>query len=187
MSDSPDQNLVRKYLKGDKNSLEILIKKYLSPIFNFVLRLVENKQDAEDITQEVFVKVWKNIKKFNQKKSFKTWLFTIAKNTAFDSLRKKKVAYFSDLENEEGKNWVVDSLADPSPLPPEILERKELARDLERALKKLPPKMRVVLLLYYNDHLTLREIAEVLDEPLNTVKSRCRRALMMLRKLLAKK
>jgi len=185
MSDNPDQNLVREYLKGDKDSLEILIKKYLSPIFNFVLRLVENKQDAEDITQEVFVKVWKNIKKFNQRKNFKTWLFTIAKNTTFDFLRKKKVTYFSDLEDKEGKNWVVDSLADPSPLPPEILERKELARDLERALKKLPPKMRAVLLLYYNEHLTLRAIAEILDEPLNTVKSRHRRGLVLLKKLLS--
>ncbi|MFA6919366.1 MAG: sigma-70 family RNA polymerase sigma factor, partial [Patescibacteria group bacterium] len=90
MSEYLDEQLVQQYLSGDEKSLEVLIQKYLKPIYNFVYRYVGDMANAEDLTQEVFVKVWKNIKKFDRKKSFKTWIFCIAKNTAFDYLRKKK-------------------------------------------------------------------------------------------------
>ena len=174
-----DEQLVGDYLKGDDKSLEVLIKRYLGPIYGFVFRFVRNREDAEEIAQEVFVKVWRNLKKFNQSKSFKTWIFSIAKNTAVDFLRKRRVQVFSETE--------IETVADPMPLPQELLEKAETAKLLESALNKLERKYRMVLLLYYNDHFNFREIAEILDEPLNTIKSRHRRALLMLRKLLEKK
>ncbi len=94
-----DQKLIANYLAGDEKSLEILINRYLRPIYSFVYRHVGNGEVAEDITQEVFVKVWRNLKKFDQNKSFKTWIFTIAKNTSFDFFKKKKAIPFSELEN----------------------------------------------------------------------------------------
>jgi len=174
-----DSQLVVDYLKGDEKSLEVLIKRYLKPIFSFVFRFTGNIHDAEDITQEVFVKVWWNLKKFDRQKSFKTWVFSIAKNTAIDFLKKRRTQVFSETE--------IETVVDPTPLPQELLEKAEAGELLKSALNKLELKYRMVLLLYYNDHFNFREIAEILDEPLNTIKSRHRRALLMLRKLLEKK
>lgn len=187
MEDYSDEQLIADYLAGDEKSLEILIKRYLKPIYSFVYRYVGNPQEAEDITQDVFVKVWKNLKKFNQGRSFKTWIFSIAKNASLDFLRKKKATPFSKFENGEGENTLIGTLADSSPLPDEILERAGIAEMLNAVMKRLAPKYRMVLFLRYNDHFTFREIAEILGEPLNTIKSRHRRALIMLRKLLTEK
>ena len=182
-----DDQLIADYLKGDEESLEILIKRYLKPIYSFVYRYTGSGQDAEDITQEVFVKVWRNLKKFDQQRSFKTWIFAIAKNTSIDLLKKKKAIPFSEFENEAGENMITETLADPSPLPHELLEKAGMAQMLTSAMDTLSPKYRMVLFLRYNDHFNFREIAESLGEPLNTIKSRHRRALVNLKDLLSDK
>lgn len=184
MSNRSDSRLVADYLKGDKQALDILFRRYLKPVYSFIYGYVGNAQDAEDIVQDVFVKTWRNLKKFDLQKNFKTWVFTIAKNTCLDFLKKKKRIPFSALDDEEGNNTIAETLADPAPLPQELLEKADLARILNSAMEKLSPKYRAVLLLYYNDHFNFREIAEILDEPLHTVKSRHRRALIQLRGLL---
>ena len=192
----PDQQLIADYLQGDEASLELLIKRYLKPIYSFIYRYVENAQDAEDATQEVFVKVWKHLEKFDQSKSFKTWIFSIAKNTAIDFLKKKKAIPFSEFsarggsafggENEDGGNIIADTFADTAKLPQEIFERKEIVQMLELTIAELSPKYRAVLSLRYNNDFNFREIAETLGEPINTVKSRYRRALIMLKNLFNK-
>ncbi len=181
-----DQKLIADYLAGDEKSLEVLIHRYLKPIYSFVYRYVGNKQETEDITQEVFVKVWRNLKKFNRQKSFKTWIFSIPKNTSIDCFKKKKAIPFSDFENEKGENELVDKLAGPAPLPDKLLEQANIKEMLDAAINRLAPKYRLVLFLRYNDHFIFREIAEALGEPLNTVKSRHLRALIILKKLLSK-
>lgn len=117
MVEASDEKLIEQYLKGDEKSLEILINRHLKPVYIFVYRLVGSQSEAEDVTQVVFVKIWKNIKKFDTKKSFKTWMYRITHNTAIDYLRKKKAVPFSAFENEEGENPVLDSLVDLAPLP----------------------------------------------------------------------
>lgn len=179
-----DQQLIADYLNGDEESLEFLIQNYIKPIYSFAYRYVGNVSDADDVTQEVFVKVWRNLKKFDQRKSFKTWIFAIAKNTALDHLKKRKAIPLSEFENNEGKNMLTETLADPSPLPDELLERVGMVQMLTSAMGQLSPKYRMVLFLRYNDHFTFREIAESLEEPLDTVKSRHRRALIKLKGLL---
>lgn len=196
MSVNSDEQLISNYLKGDEKSLEILIGRYLKPIYNFVYQYTRSLDEAEDITQEVFVKVWRNLKKFNpkkshfakigdrQEKSFKAWLFTIARNTSIDAIRKKKSISFSEFENEEGKNVLIDRLVDPAPLPNKISEQLDLARILSTAMEKLSSKYRLVLSLRYNDNFTFQEIAESLDESPNTIRSRHRRALAYLNRIL---
>lgn len=181
-----DKQLIVNYLKGDERSLEILIRQYLKPIYSFVYRYVGNAQEAEDITQEVFMKAWRNLKKFDKQKSFKTWIFSIAKNASIDFLKKKKSIPFSKFENEEGGNNLIDTLIDPTLLPLELFKQQDIAHMLTSVLEKLSPKDRMILFLRYNDHFTFREIADSLGEPLNTVKSRHRRALITLKKLLTK-
>ncbi len=152
-------------MKGDTESLEILIKRYLKPIYSFTFRFVGNSQEVEDITQEVFVKVWRNLKKFDKNKKFKTWIFTIAKNTCLDWQKKKKTLSL----------YFAETLRDPSPI---------FNEPLDRILERLSPKYRMVLFLRYNDHFTFREIAETLGESIDTIKTRHRRGIAILRKLL---
>ena len=177
-----DEQLIKDYLKGDEKSLEILIESYLKPIYSFVYRYIGNLQEAEDITQEVFVRVWKNLKKFDRKRSFKVWIFSIAKNAAIDFLRKKKSIPFSEFEDREGKNMLLETIADPGPLPSELFLRKDITRILIPAMEALSPQCRMLLFLHHNDHFTFREIAETLGESINTIKSRYRRILAQLKK-----
>jgi RNA polymerase sigma-70 factor (ECF subfamily) len=163
-----DQDLISKYLAGDEKSLEILIEQYLKPIYSFVYRYTGSASNAEDITQDVFVRVWKNLKKFDQNKKFKTWIFSIAKNAAIDWLRKKKTISLSDDDMEK--------IPDSAPFVPEL--------SLAPILEKIPSEYRMIFFLRYNDHFTFKEIAESLGQPLNTVKSRHRRGIAMLKKTL---
>jgi RNA polymerase sigma-70 factor, ECF subfamily len=165
--ETKDEQLVDGYLKGDAQALEVLIWRYLKPVYNFSYRRVGNVQEAEDVTQEVFVKVWRNLKKFDRNKSFRAWIFSIAKNTVIDFLRKKKTVSLSEIDAE--------TLAAPVSLADKIESS---------VLRKLSPVYRAVLSLYCNGHLNFREIAETTGESINTVKSRHRRALLRLKKLL---
>ncbi|MDD5547473.1 MAG: RNA polymerase sigma factor [Candidatus Pacebacteria bacterium] len=182
--DKIDSQNIAEYLNGNEDALEMVIERHFRAVYNFIYRLVGNKQNASDITQEVFVKVWKNIKKYKNGQSFKTWLFAIAKNTSIDWLRKKKEYVFSEFENEEGENVLEDNLADPAPIADKIIANAEKNKLLDSLLEKLPINYKTVLLLRYEDEFTFEEIGEVLGKPLNTVKSQNRRALIALRGLL---
>lgn len=186
MTEINDEKLVSRYLAGDKKSLEILIGRYFKPIYNFIYHYVGDAPSAEDITQDVFVRVWRKIDKFDENKKFKTWLFSIAKNAAIDFLKKKKAVPFSELENEEGENAIIENMTDPAPLPDELFARADLSKVISEALAELPPVDRSVLLLRHYNQFTFEEAAETLGEPLNTVKSRYRRALVKLRRILTK-
>lgn len=179
MSENHDKT-IEKIISGDEDAYAEVVKIYLKPIYNFVYRMVLDRDTAEDLTQETFVKAWKNIKRFDRDKSFKTWLFAIAKNTTFDWLKKKKEVPFSSFTDEEGENWL-ENVASEEILPDEILERKNIAEELDIILQKLPPHYRAIFLLHCKEDFTLHEIAEILGEPYNTVKSRHQRGLARLK------
>src|SRR3989344_2340755 len=98
MNNFTDEKLVQMYLRGGEKALEELVRRYLPLIYSFSRRYSGNTDNASDIVQEVFIKAWKNLKIFDQNKSFKTWIFTIAKNTALDWLKKKNAVPFSLLK-----------------------------------------------------------------------------------------
>lgn len=175
----PDSRLIQQYIKGDEKSLEILIAKYLKLIYGFVLKNVGNQAVAEDITQEVFIKVWKNIKKFDQRKNFKPWIFQITKNTSIDFLRKKTSIPFSSFENEKGQNILVENLSEK---PVNILERLSDKNDVARALSRLQEKEKKLMSLRHIEGMSFREISEILQESVNTIKSRYRRILANFKK-----
>ena len=172
-----DDNLIKKYLEGDQSSLKILIDKYASSVYNFTSRFV-GPLYRDDIVQEVFIKVWKNLKNFNKDKSqFKTWLFTIARNTITDYLRKKKSIPFSSLEDGE---WTEEDIEDESILPDEVLNKLQDKEILLKIIDELNDNYKLVLTLYYQEDMTFKEIGEVLGKSLNTVKSYHHRALIVL-------
>ena len=177
--DLSDKQLIINYLGGDNNSLDILVERYLKYIYNFVYKNVGDQASAEDITQEVFIKVWKNIRKFDQKKSFKPWIFQIAKNTSVDFLRKKKAIPFSRFENEKGQNILIENIVAK---PLSLLESFDNKRTLAVALSGLTIDERKLINLRHNDGMSFKEISEVFKKPINTIKSRYRRIVMGLRK-----
>ena len=175
-----NRKLIEDFLSGDDAAFELLLKKYLKPVYNFLFQLTGDHSALDDLTQVTFLKVWKNIQRFDQTKNFRVWLFAIAKNTAYDHFKKKKTIPFSFFENEAGYNKLAE-IAEDKILPDELLNRQYLARELEEKLKELPKKYRLILMLRYKNDLTLSEISEVLGVPYNTVKSQHSRALMALR------
>jgi len=181
MSGIQDLQLVDDYLAGDDESLRVLIERYTNLIFAFVSRYVRDEDSVEDVVQEVFIKMWKNLGNFDRTKSFKVWLYVIAKNTALDFLKKKRIINFSTVDDEK-----IFEIEDVRPLPDEILHSTNEAHILKTALKKLPANYSEILLFYYRDGFNFREISELIGKPLNTVKSLHFRALKMLKKLLSK-
>ena len=182
-----DEDLIAQYLEGSEESFSALVARHVPSLYSFAFRFVGNQSDAEDITQETFLKVWKNLKKYSrQSASFKTWVMHIARNTAIDYLRKRKQVPFSHFEDAEGQS-PFQNIADDTPLPDELSAKKDEVNQVEKVLQELPPLYREVLLLYYGNSFTLEEIAKILETPPNTVKSRYRRALIALRALVHQK
>ncbi len=152
----------------------------------FVYRLVGDTLAGEDITQEVFLKAWKSLKKYNSDTSrFKTWVLRIARNASIDYLRKRKYPALSEFEDTEGRNSVADTLADESLPADEAFAEAEDLEIVAKAVMELSPAHREILTLHYTNHLTFEEIGQTLKEPQNTVKSRHHRALAALRKILS--
>jgi RNA polymerase sigma-70 factor (ECF subfamily) len=183
-----DEELVGAFLAGDEESFALLVERYLSFVYKFVYRYLRNIDDTNDVTQETFIKAWKYLRKFDTKKKFTTWILTIAKNTALDFIKRKKPMLFSKIEEGDGDldAFLAPYLEAPD-LPADIIERKHIKADLEAALQEITPGYRAVLSLRYNEHLKFREIADVLQEPIDTVKSKHRRGLVLLRKALGSK
>ena len=178
-----DEQLVKEYLDGNQGSFKLLVEKYTPSIYNFAARFV-GVDSAKDIVQDVFFKVWKNIKKFDSKRAnFKTWIFTITRNTITDYLRKKKTIPFSSLDKEEESFEV--TIEDEVILQDERLIKIEDKEQLNAVLDKIPVRYKEVLVLYYQEDMTFNEIGQLLEKPLNTVKSYHHRALILLRKMLS--
>jgi RNA polymerase sigma-70 factor (ECF subfamily) len=133
------------------------------------------------------VKVWKNIAKYNETKKFSTWIFAIAKNTAYDFLKKKKTLPFASFENEEGVN-VLENIEDQTMLHSQaLLQKMDNVKDAEEYLNSLSPQLKTILLLHYKQGFSLVEIAEILGAPTNTIKSKYRRAMLSLRNVYSSK
>jgi RNA polymerase sigma-70 factor (ECF subfamily) len=183
--DETDAELISGFFGGNGEYFAALVDRHVSMVYKFVYRYVQNSDNANDVTQEVFIKVWKNIKKFDREKNFKTWVLTIAKNTALDLIKKKKAIVFSKIE--QGDMDIDTFLApytDNVELPEQTLNKKYVKAELDRVLQGISQAYRDVLLLRYTENLKFREISDVLGEPIDTVKSKHRRALILLKKLL---
>ncbi len=182
-----DRELIELFLKGNDVGFSVLLDRHMPMVYRFVYRYLHNTDDASDVTQETFIRAWKHIKKFDTARSFKTWILAIAKNASLDFIKKKKPILFSQIE---ATDMDLDIALAPhlenavGELPDAMFDRMSEAKMLDATLAKLPIPYRVVLTLRYNEHLKFREIAEILDEPIDTVKSKHRRGLMHLRKLL---
>jgi RNA polymerase sigma-70 factor (ECF subfamily) len=161
-----DEQLISDYLEGDEKSLEVLVDRYLVNIYNFAYKLVNDRQAANDISQESFIKAWKNIRKYRQGSNFQNWLLTLTRNTAIDWLRKRKDLSFSTFEDEKSISIFAETLVDDKPSPLELLARAEDTIFVQELLNELNPLYRDVLTLRYSSDFTFKEIGKLLKRPL---------------------
>lgn len=174
LSDVDEPKLVKSAQKGDTRAFDELVKIFLPLVYSFAFRLVHDQSLAEDLAQDTFLKAWKRIVTFDNSRSFKPWLLKITRNLAYDFLRKKRVTVFSSLnENEQVylNNLVAEVLT-----PEEEVKSGETKQEVLDTLSQMKKEQREVLLMHYVEELSASEISEILEEPLETIRTRLRRA-----------
>jgi len=175
-----DEALAAKAKEGDIRSFEELFEKYKKPILNFIYRMIGNKETAEEVTQEVFIKMYKNLAIYDPGKKFITWIYTIARNLAKNALRDRK--YFRDASLEEviaeGDEQVTlkDVISDDTMRPDTIAENEELANEAQKILDSMPVKYKEVITLCNIQNLTYKEAAGIIGCSILTVMMRLKSA-----------
>ncbi|MFO0969482.1 MAG: sigma-70 family RNA polymerase sigma factor [Gemmataceae bacterium] len=180
-----DYGLIAACLAGRTESFGALVTRYQDRLFNTVIRLVDNAEDARDIVQEAFLNAYQSLYSFKGDSLFFTWLYRIAVNTAISYRRKQKVLLRLHKGGEEGGSV---EPADPSEVsrPGHAIEMAEEERRLHEALGRLSPEHRAVLVMKDLEGQKYEEMAEILDVPIGTIRSRLHRARLELRDILVK-
>lgn len=169
-----ETEIIEKIQLGDNQAFDELVVQYLPLVYRYLIRLTNDVTLAEDLAQEAFVRAWQSIKHFDSSRPFRPWLLNIARNAAFDVLRRKKVAPFSSLSTSEQLGVI--SIADQSLTPKEAAEQNETTSFVKNILDRLSATEKEVLVLHYLEELKVSEIATILNLPLETIRTRLRRA-----------
>jgi RNA polymerase sigma-70 factor (ECF subfamily) len=181
-----DQELVRRSLKGEKEAFEMIIKKYQKPLFNYIGRMVSERELALDFTQDVFVKTYSSLHLYRSQYKFSTWLYKIASNYVIDYWRKKKLDAVSIDHQPQGSDMPAPQIKTDEPSVVKSYEMSELREKIESALQKIPPALRELFVWRHINEFSYDEIAEIKDLPVGTIKNRVFQAKEMVRSLLEK-
>jgi len=180
-----DYLLVEAAFNGDEKAFARLLGRYKDPIYFMLLKMVNNKSDAEDLTLEAFGKAFKNLHQYSPNYAFSTWLFKIASNNCIDFLRKKRGIHISIENNQdENENEQPIRLRSKDPNPEEKLIRKQKAILLRKVVRNLKPRYRILVEYRYFREYSYEEIAKELNLPLGTVKAQLFRARDLLFKMI---
>ncbi|CAN5651684.1 MAG: sigma-70 family RNA polymerase sigma factor [Gemmatimonadota bacterium] len=190
LKEATDQDLVTRARAGSERAYRELLERYQRPVFSLIYRMVRDREQAEDLSQETFVKVFNHLDKYDPKYKFSSWIFKISSNLSIDALRKKELATVSldgsrhavTEEQIESSRITVESRTEN---PEEYLEAKELGEEIEQAIGTLRAEYRTAILLRHVEGRPYEEIAEVMGVPLGTVKTYIHRARNELRGSLA--
>lgn len=185
---SADAVLALRCQEGDCEAFDEIVAHYKDGIYNYIWRMISNRDDVEDLTQEVFVRAYSSIKKFRSEANLRTWLYKIASNLCIDKYRRsgleKRLFTSMEKDSDDGEVCTTADLPDDTYDPQLLYERREIQQEVHKALAKLPEKLRAAILLCDLEGLSYEEIAEALNCPMGTVKSRIFKARVQLRKLL---
>ena len=178
--------LIQRCKNGDIGAFDELFKRYEKRVFNCAFHICGNYHDASDITQEAFIRVFNSVQTFRGDANFLTWIYRIVTNVYLDERKKSKAHRQTSLDEfiELDENSVTRQIVDDNPLPAEIFESKERAEIVQTAINSLPEYQRIIVTLYHVDSLSYDEIADVLQLPIGTVKSRLNRARLALAEIL---
>jgi RNA polymerase sigma-70 factor (ECF subfamily) len=187
---STDHELVTFARTGSEKAYRELLDRYQRPVFSLIYRMVRDRELAEDLAQETFVKVFNNLEKYNPKYKFSSWIFKIGSNLAIDTLRKKEPktvsldgSRYARTDDEVAATRI--SVASHDEDPEQLLLAKELGAEIESAIGSLRAEYRTAILLRHVEGRAYEEIAEIMEVPLGTVKTYIHRARSELRELLA--
>ncbi|WP_020676580.1 RNA polymerase sigma factor [Geopsychrobacter electrodiphilus] len=182
MDAGTEKILLAQLQAGDESSFEALVNANSARLIGMAWRMVGNREDAEDLAQEAFIRLHKNIAKFRGESSLSTWLYQILSRLAIDHLRRQKLKqkiFF--LRNTEDDQDPLEQAADPGANPGEIYLAGEAGRTMTKAMDKLPARQRMVFILRHHEGMPLKEIASVLELEVGTVKAHLHRAIHFLR------
>ena len=182
----PEEQLIRRAQQGDNSAFEQLLLLHQKKVYNLCLRMSANPDDALDLSQEAFLKAWKNLSQYQFEASFSTWLFRLTSNVCIDFLRRKKRRQETSLTEtyEDSDDGAEFSVPDAQPLPEQQAITKETQLELAQAMARLAPDHREILQLRVIEGLAYEQIADILDIRVGPVKSRLARARLALRKIL---
>ena len=177
MTREEELTIIRRVQDGDPNAFELLVTAYEKNVYNVALQMTGNREDAQDMTQEAFIKAYNSLSGFRGDSRFSSWLYRIVSNVCLDYKRKQSRRPASSLtvEDDEGEEQQLD-VADESQSPEALLERKLTREAVRKGLRQLPDEQRQILLLREIQGLSYEEIGEVMDLEAGTVKSRIFRA-----------
>ena len=181
-----EERLIKRAQDGDSKAFEILIETHFKKIYNIAYRIAGNPDDASDMTQEVMIKLFRNINSFGGNSKFSTWVYRVATNTCLDELKKlrRHSTYSINSEINTGDGEFLYEAEDTSPTPDLEVERSELADMVAKAITALNPEHRAIITLRDIQEFSYEEIANILNISEGTVKSRISRARMQLKKIL---
>ena len=179
--------LIRAMQRGDQEAFAKVLAAYEKQVYNLCLRMTANHEDAADLTQEAFLKVWRGVGNYKFESSFSTWIFRLTSNVCIDFLRSKKRRPTISLTQEEEQDGAAElEVPDAAPLPEEQLLQRERQREIAAAMTQLDEEFRMILTLRVLEDLSYEQIAEVMDLKVGTVKSRLARARTKLKNILTK-
>ena len=181
-----ERALIQRCKNGDIGAFDELYGRYEKRVFNCANHISGNYHDASDITQEAFIRVYNSIQTFRGDANFLTWIYRIVTNVYLDERKKSKAHRLTSLDEfvELDENSVTRQIVDENPLPAEVMESKERAEVVRAAIDSLPEYQRAIVTLYHVEDLSYDEIADILQLPIGTVKSRLNRARLALADIL---
>lgn len=184
-TEDADEDLMVLYQRGEVRAFEVLLSRHRKPVYNFILRFVGDKETAEDLLQEAFMRVIKGAEAYKRQAKFTTWLYTIARNLCVDQTRRRKHRKHASLDAPMDASDDAGTLLDVIPSNEMASDRKsvnkQLHQTMQRAIEALSDEQREVFLMREFLDMPFRQIADVVGVPENTVKSRMRYALEKLR------
>jgi RNA polymerase sigma-70 factor (ECF subfamily) len=184
---SDEAEIIRRCKQGDLSAFNELVKRYEKLVYNFAYRLTNNYDDANDIAQEALIRVFSAIKSFRGDASFTTWIYRITTNVFLDERKRARAHPHTSLDEhvELEESSIVRQIEDPSPQPLAQIEEKEVGNILNNAVSSLPEYQRTMVVLYHTEQKSYEEIAEIMNLPIGTVKSRLNRARLALKEILS--
>jgi RNA polymerase sigma-W factor len=178
-----DANLVERCLRGEEKAFEELLHKYRSPVYSICYRMARNHSDAEDLAQEVFIRIFSVLERYDPSYPFSSWLYRITSNLCIDFLRREKDRTVSiDKPVSSGDGEMPRQIPSKGARPDREVESQEMISALEEAIGMLPQHYRIIVILRHQEQLSYEEISDNLGIPLGTVKARIHRARNMIKK-----
>jgi RNA polymerase sigma-70 factor (ECF subfamily) len=182
MQDERDEDIMLRYQKGDAQAMDELLRRYKNPVYCFVYRITNNAAEAEDIAQEVFLKLHQFRQRYAPEGKFSTWLFTIAHNLCISNIRKKKWLVFWPRRKDNPDELVDYESPDPSPC--DVAGKDEISDMVRRCIQSLPFLQKEALILREYEQLGYQEIAKILHKPQGTIKTLIHRARALVKEKL---